>query len=91
MIVEHTNEFDQSIKKLKDKVAKERLNFLIEKLKKAQTLHEISNVLPVKNHPMIYRIKTGNYRLFVLYKNGNITILLLEYIKRSEKTYLSYR
>ena len=47
MIVERTKEFEQSVKKLRDKIAIERLNFLLEKLKKANNLKEISNVEPM--------------------------------------------
>jgi mRNA-degrading endonuclease RelE of RelBE toxin-antitoxin system len=77
----YTDEYEKSIKKLKDKVAKERLSRLLEKLEKANSLKEISNVVSVANNPMIYRIKTGDYRLFVAYKDGEIKILLLEYKK----------
>ena len=90
MIVERTKEFDQSVKKLKDKIAIGRLNLLLEKLKNANNLKEIPNVKPIDNYPFIYRIRTGNYRLIVKYLDGAITILLLEYAKRNEKTYRNY-
>jgi len=90
MIVERTEEFDKSIDKLKDKVAKKRLEVLICKLENANNLKEISNVKPIDNCPFIYRIRTGNYRLIVEYLDGAIIILLLEYAKRNEKTYRNY-
>jgi len=87
MTVERTDKFEKSIEKLKDKVAKKRLAVLIEKLENAHSLKEISNVKPIENNPNMYRIRTGDYRLFVLYINGEITILLLAYKKKNEKTY----
>jgi mRNA-degrading endonuclease RelE of RelBE toxin-antitoxin system len=90
MKVDRTEEFEKSVKKLKDNIAKKRLNLLIEKLKEAKTLREISNVKPIDNYPFIYRIRTGDYRLLVEYYDGSVTILLLEYVKRNEKTYKNY-
>jgi len=90
MIVEYTKEIKKTIAKLTDKIAKKRLNLLIEKLEKADNLKEINNVESLANHPFIYRIRTGNYRLIVKYYDGALTILLLEYAKRNEKTYKNY-
>ena len=90
MKVEYANEIEKTIKKLKDSVAKKRLNLLVEKLEKANHLKEISNVEPIKNYPFTYRIRTGDYRLLVEYYDGAITILLLDYLKRNEKTYKNY-
>jgi len=90
MIVEYAEDFDKSVKKIKDKIAIKRLVVLIKKLKSANNLKEISNVDPITNYPFMYRIRTGDYRLLVEYYDGAITILLLEYIRRNEKTYRSY-
>ena len=91
MIIEHSESFDKSVKKVKDKIALIRLKKLIEKLKEANSLKEISNVVPIQNNPFLYRIRTGDYRLLVEYMNGAITILLIEYLKRNEKTYKDYK
>ena len=90
MIVERTKEFDQSVKKLKDKIAIGRLNLLLEKLKEANNLKEISNIESISGYPFVYRIRTGDYRLIVKYIDGALIILLLEYAKRNEKTYRNY-
>jgi len=91
MIVEPTSEFEKSVEKIKDKIAKKRLKNLIKKLEEANNLKEISNVEPLSNFPFTYRIRTGDYRLIVEYLDGALTILLLKYIKRNEKTYREYR
>jgi len=89
MIVGYTKDFDRKVEKLKNNLAKKRLNFIIEKLKEATTLWEIPNVIPVKGVAGLYRIRMGDYRLFVEYWNGEIVILLIDYRRRNEKTYRS--
>ena len=90
MILEYSKDFDKSVKKLKDKIALNRLAKLIDELEKAQNLSEISHVEPITNHPMMYRITRGDFRLFVEYVRWDINILLLEYVRRNEKTYRDY-
>ena len=90
MKVEYADKFDRSVKKIKDKIALKRLDILIEKLKGANSLKEISNVMAMANNPFLYRIRTGDYRLVVEYRDGAITILLIEYLKRDDNTYKDY-
>jgi mRNA-degrading endonuclease RelE of RelBE toxin-antitoxin system len=90
MNIEHSEIFDKSVKKIKDKIALKRLKKIIEELKEANSLKDISNVVPIANHPFIYRIRRGDYRLIVEYKDGEITILLIEYLKRDDNTYRKY-
>ena len=90
MILDYSKDFEKSIKKLKDKIALNILSKLIEDLEKAQNLSEISNVEPITNHPFIYRIRRGDFRLVVEYINGDVRIILLEYLRRNEKTYRNY-
>ena len=91
MIIIPTHEFNKSVKKITDKIAKNRLDNLISKLEAAHNLKEISNVETISNNLFTYRIRTGNYRLIVKYIDGDVTILLFEYAKRNEKTYKKYR
>ena len=91
MIVIPTSEFEKSLEKVKDKIAQKRLNTLLAKLEAANNLKEISNVERIDNFPFTYRIRTGNYRLLVEYIDGALTILLLKYAKRNEKTYKNYK
>ena len=87
MILEHTKEFDRSVKKITDKIALKRLDKLLDELEKAETLSEISDVLPLTNKPQLYRIARGDFRLIVKYEQGEIIILLIDYRRRNEKTY----
>jgi mRNA interferase RelE/StbE len=90
MIIRYSKDFDKGVDKLKDKLAKKRLNLLIEKLEEANDLREVSNVKAISNYPGRYRIRTGDYRLIVSYWTGEITILLIEYLKRDNNTYKKY-
>ena len=90
MIIVPAKDFNKSVEKIKDKIARKRLIVLVEKLEKASSLKEISNVIPMANSPFLYRIRTGDYRLIVEYKDGEIIILLIEYLKRNENTYRNF-
>ena len=90
MIIEYSEIFDKSVKKIKNNVGFKRLKKIIEKLKVANSLKEISNVVPIANHPFLYRIRTGDYCLIVEYYDGEITILLIEYLKKDDNTYKNY-
>ena len=90
MKVEYADNFNKSLKKIKDNTALKRLDILIEKLKEANSLKDVSNVKAMANNPFLFRIRTGDYRLVVEYRDGEITILLLEYLKRNENTYKNY-
>ena len=91
MKVGYSKNFDKKIDKLTDNLAKKRLYLLIEQLKKAATLKDIPNVAAIKGTSGLFRIRTGDYRLIVEYWENEITILLIEYLKRNEKTYRKYK
>ena len=83
-----TKEFNKTVSKITDEFAKKRLDELTLKLEAAKSLSEISNVIPLKRMPGLFRIKTGDFRLLVKQiKNGEIIILLVDYRRRNEKTY----
>jgi mRNA-degrading endonuclease RelE of RelBE toxin-antitoxin system len=83
-----TKEFNKTVSKITDKIAKKRLLELIVKLEAAEFLSEIPHVLPVENAENLYRITTGDYRLLIKQlKNEEIIILLVDYRRRNEKTY----
>jgi mRNA-degrading endonuclease RelE of RelBE toxin-antitoxin system len=87
MIVIPSNQFEKSVSKLKDKIAKSRLLVAIDKFKKASSLKEISNIKIIVGQEDLYRMRVGDYRLLFSHKQNTIEVLLLEYIKRDENTY----
>ena len=83
-----TKEFNKTVSKITDKIAKKRLDELIIKLETATSLSEISNVIPLKGIFGLFRITTGDFRLLIKQiKNGDIIIVLVDYRRRNEKTY----
>jgi len=83
-----TKEFNKTVSKITDKIAKKRLNELILKLEAAKSLSEISDIIPLKGMSGFFRITTGDYRLLIKQiKNGDIIIVLVDYRRRNEKTY----
>ena len=91
MIVIPTQDFNKSVAKIKDKIALKRLDVLLARLEQAQSLSEVPNVMAISNYPLRYRIRTGDYRLMIKLTDFNeITILLIEYLKRDENTYKNY-
>ena len=83
-----TKEFNKTVSKITDKIAKKRLDELTVKLESAKSLSEIPNVIPLKGVIGLFRITTGDFRLLIKQvKNGEIIILLVDYRRRNEKTY----
>jgi len=83
-----TKEFNKTVSKITDKIAKKRLDELIVKLETATSLSEIPNVIPLKGIFGLFRITTGDFRLLIKQiKNGDIIIVLVDYRRRNEKTY----
>ena len=87
MIVHYSKDFDKSVRKTKNIVALTNLNRIIEVLKNAESLQDVSNVKAITNYFNLYRIRIGDYRLLFSHERNTIEILLLEYLKRDEKTY----
>ena len=83
-----TKEFNKTVSKITDKIAKKRLDELTLKLEEAKSLREIPNVIQLKGNSGLLRITTGDYRLIVKQiKDEIIIILLVDYRRRNEKTY----
>ena len=83
-----TKEFNKTVSKITDKIAKKRLDELTLKLEVAVSLSEIPNVIPLKGFSGLFRITTGDFRLLIKQiKNGDIIIILVDYRRRNEKTY----
>ena len=83
-----TKEFIKTVSRITDKISKKRLDELTLQLEAAQSLSEISHVIPLKGTSGLFRITTGDFRLLIKQiKNGDIIILLVDYRRRNEKTY----
>lgn len=62
--------FSKDIKKITDKNLKKSIEDTINKVKLANSIHELSNVKKIKGHESAYRIRIGDYRIGIfLYEN----------------------
>jgi len=83
-----TKEFNKTVSKITDKIAKKRLEELTTRLEEAKSLSSIPHLIPIKGTEGLYRITTGDYRLLIKpLTNAIIIILLIDYRRRNEKTY----
>ncbi|MDZ4148986.1 MAG: plasmid stabilization protein [Flavobacteriaceae bacterium] len=71
MKVLYLKSFLKDIQNLKDDVLKEKVLDVINEIKNAQTLVEISNIKKLKGHTEAYRLRIGKYRLGFYY-NENV-------------------
>ena len=91
MIVHYSKDFEKSVRKIKNVIALTSLNKVIEILKNAESLQNVSNVKAIKNYANLYRIRLGDYRILVFHHKNTIEILLVDFLKRDEKTYKKYK
>lgn len=88
MNFETSKQFDKLVFRIKDKTLKIRLSNIFEKVAKAKSLDEISNVTPIVGHPGYYRIKFGDYHIGVSLEENMIWFLYFG--KRDENTYKKF-
>lgn len=93
MKIEYTKDFIKDVSKIKDKIILKKLNSYIEKIKKAKTITELPNIVKISGSSNFYRARLGDYRLIMQYvhngKKVEVTMSLLNYLKRNESTYKS--
>jgi len=63
MILRFEESFEKDLLKLKDKKVKKKLTQVIQNLKRAEKLDEISNLKKLEGYKYFYRIRLGNYRI----------------------------
>ena len=88
MNFETSKNFDKLVLKIKDKSIKIRLKKIIEKVALAESLDEISNIIPITGYPGYYRIKFGDYRVGISLEEN--TVWFLYFGKRDENTYKKF-
>lgn len=72
MQVLFTNQFAKDIRKLKDKSLAQNIELIINAVKDANNLSEITNVKKLKGHQYAYRIRIGDYRIGIFSKGDTI-------------------
>ena len=72
MELEFHDSFGKDIDKIKDKSIKIGCFDLIDKMKKLDSLSDLPNVKKLKGFKYFYRIRIGDYRIGIEYKNSKV-------------------
>ena len=75
MIIEYRDSFKTDLLKIKDTRLYTKTTFLIEDIKKARTIEDISNIIKLKGYKNYYRIRLGDYRIGTIVTNKNIIMI----------------
>jgi mRNA interferase RelE/StbE len=82
MKVEFRSSFLRSIKKIKNKELQNDIFNIITHIEEVKQFSEIKNIKKLSGFNFFYRIRLGNYRIGLSYKNNTITFV--EFDKRSD-------
>ncbi len=82
MRVEYLKAFAKDVAKLKDDKLKQRLVGVINEVKSAKDIREISELKKLKGFNSAYRIKVGDFRLGVFIENQ--TLQFARFLHRKE-------
>lgn len=73
-----TNKFLKQISKLKDKKLAKEIEKVIKSTEVATSLSEIKNLKKLKGHKDFYRIRVGDYRIGIQFKNSEFTFAAID-------------
>jgi len=72
---EFKNSFIRDLKRVKEKLIKDRVKETIELVEKAANLHEVKNLKKLKDGDRYYRISLGEYRLGLTLEREIVTFV----------------
>lgn len=72
MQFEITKKFGKQVNKCQDDKIRYRLSKIIQDILKANNLSEIRNLKKLKGHKSYYRIRIGDYRVGIAYKEEKV-------------------
>lgn len=73
-----TNKFLKQVSKLKDKRLAKDIQTTIESTEAATSLSEIKNFKKLKGHKYFYRIRLGDYRIGIHFKDNEFTFAAID-------------
>lgn len=82
MKIVYTQVVTKDVRKIKDQKVITRITKVLDELKQAESLEEISSTKKLAGHPTAHRIRIGNYRLGFYYEDD--TVILARFLKRSD-------
>ena len=75
MIIKIDKSLDRDVKKIRDKSLLVKLALIIENIRNAKKLSDIEHLKNLKGYHNYYRIKSGDYRLGLIFENGELYLL----------------
>ena len=82
MKVEFKDSFANDLKSVKDKGLMKCVKDVIESVEKANSLSEIKNLKKLKGGSNFYRLRVGDFRIGILFKNE--TVIFVRFIDRKD-------
>ena len=82
MQIEITKKFGKQVVKCQDEKVRARLSAFIKTIAAAQNLSEIKNLKKLKGHKEFYRIRMGEYRIGIAFRDKKI--ILAAFDRRSD-------
>jgi len=80
MIIVSTENFKKDLEKIRDVSILKRAQQAIQKLREADSLHEISNIKAIKGWPTFYRIRFGDFRIgFQLTDKNEVMLFAIDH------------
>ena len=79
MQIEITQKFAKQVDKCNDGKIRKRLSEVIKNILISKKLTEIKNLKKLKGHHNIFRIRMGNYRIGIFYKNEKIILAAFDH------------
>lgn len=79
--------FGKDISKITDKNLKESIAGIIDKVKLAKSIHELSNVKRIKGHEAAYRIRIGDYRIGIFLYENTVIFATIRHRKNIYKSF----
>ncbi len=82
MKIKYHKSLEKDLRRINDKMVKQKLKLIILEMKEAKFLDELSSVKKLAGHPNAFRMRVGTYRLGFYYEN--ITLILSRFVKRND-------
>jgi mRNA interferase RelE/StbE len=82
MKIIYERSFLKDIQKISDKNLLDKIDIMIESVKKATEINEIKNIKKLKGHTTAYRMRLGDYRLGFFLENN--ALIFTRFLHRKE-------
>ena len=67
--------FARDLKKIKDRIVRQRVQAMIEQVEAAGSLHDVASIKPVTGHPGFYRGRVGDHRVGMVLTDDEVSFI----------------